>query len=61
MADSHTCGVGGQEIVCPVGTGQDAGIQFAGGLKPGEVAGLWRDVLQWDDGLSSHGQCKPEV
>lgn len=29
--------------MCPANAGQEAGIEFAGGLKPEEVLGLWRE------------------
>lgn len=38
--------------MCPANAGQEAGIKFAGGLKPEEVLGLWRDLIQWHSALT---------
>lgn len=52
--------------MCPADHEQEAGTNFAGGPKPEEASGLWRDLTEPDNGLTSHGggkwgQSKPEV
>lgn len=32
----------------PADAGQEAGIKSAGGPRPEEVAGFWRDLSQWE-------------
>ena len=42
------------KAMCLADARQEAGITFAGELKPEEVVGLWRDLIQWDRELTSH-------
>ena len=42
--------------MCLADARQEAGITFAGELKPKEVLGLWRDLIQWDRELTSHAE-----
>lgn len=44
---------GGQEIVCPVHAGQEAGMKFAGGPKP--TGWTLEGTCPVDNGLISHG------
>lgn len=44
------------KAMCLADARQEAGITFAGELKPEEVVGLWRDLIQWDRELTSHAE-----